>query len=288
MPIARICKSDGATALAKVFDGFMVDLSVAAPDLPREIVAYLDPASEARAGFDAIGPDAPGRIAIEDVRLLAPIPAPEKFLGIGLNYKAHGAEAERLGLKPPETQVWFNKQVSCIVGPVDEVVIPSVSEKVDYEVELAVVIGQSCRYVDEAEARSVIGGYMVANDVSARDWQMRSPSVTLGKSFDTHGPTGPWLTFDNEIEDPQNLDLEMRINDEIRQSANTRDMVFSIAEQVSYLSQVMTLKPGDILATGTPGGVGIAMQPPTFVKPGDVMHAAITGLGHIRNVAVSE
>ena len=169
------------------------------------------------------------------------------------------------------------------MGPHDDIVRPAVSDQLDYEVELAVVIGQTCRNVARDAARSVIGGYMIVNDVSVRDWQFRSPTVTLGKSFDTHGPTGPWLTLDEEIPDPLDLNLRTFVNGELRQAGNTRHLIYDIYDQIAYLSQVMTLKPGDILATGTPAGVGIAFDPPKFLQPGDVVRLEIDGLGRIEN-----
>lgn len=165
---------------------------------------------------------------------------------------------------------------------------PAVTEKMDYEAELAVVIGRTCRHVPVEKARSVIGGYMVCNDVSARDWQLRTPTHTLGKSFDTHGPIGPWLVLDHEIADPHDLDIRMYVNGAQRQAGNTGSMIHNIYEQIAYLSTVMTLKPGDILATGTPSGVGAALTPPIFLNAGDVMRVEIAGIGHIENPVVDE
>lgn len=288
MPLAVFSQANGAPRLGKVIGDSLIDLSVAAQDLPDTVIGFLAAGAPARAAFDAVGPDAPGRLRLSEVKLHAPVPNPEKYLAIGMNYSDHGAEAKELGLDVPEWQVWFNKQVSCINGPFDDVVSPAVSEKLDYEAELAVVIGTTCRNVRAADARSVIAGYMVANDVSARDWQLRTGTVTLGKSFDTHGPIGPWLTFDSEIADPHDLEIRMLVNGEERQHANTSMLIHDVYAQIAYLSQVMTLKPGDILATGTPAGVGVARKPPIFLKPGDVMRVEIDGLGHIENRVVAE
>jgi 2-keto-4-pentenoate hydratase/2-oxohepta-3-ene-1,7-dioic acid hydratase in catechol pathway len=150
------------------------------------------------------------------------------------------------------------------------------------------VIGRRCRHVTRDDARSVIGGYTVVNDVSARDWQLRTPTHTLGKSFDTHGPIGPWLVLDSEIADPHALEIRMFVNGERRQRGNTGSMIHNIFDQIAYLSTVMTLKPGDILATGTPSGVGAALNPPRFLNPGDVMRVEIDGIGHIENRVVAE
>jgi 2-keto-4-pentenoate hydratase/2-oxohepta-3-ene-1,7-dioic acid hydratase in catechol pathway len=287
MPLVNFSHG-GRSRLGKLFGDHLIDLSVAAPDLPDTVIGFLAAGDTALASFRAVDDRTDARIAIADVRLLPPVPRPEKFLGIGMNYRDHAAEASKAGLETPPYQLWFNKQVSCITGPFDDVVKPNVSEKLDYEAELAVVIGRSCRHVTVADARSVIGGYMVSNDVSARDWQMRTPTHTLGKSFDTHGPIGPWLVLDSEIENPHALEIRMFVNGEQRQRGSTGSMIHNIFEQISYLSTVMTLKPGDILATGTPSGVGAALNPPRFLKPGDVMRVEIDGIGHIENPIVAE
>lgn len=287
MPLA-VFSHGGARRLGKVCGDSLIDLSVAAPDLPDTVIDFLKAGTPALERFRSVDSDGPGRIPLHEVRLHAPAPNPEKYLAIGMNYSDHGAEARQLGLDVPEYQLWFNKQVSCITGPFDDVVHPKVTEKMDYEAELAVVIGKECRYVTADQARSAIGGYMVANDVSARDWQLRTSTMTLGKSFDTHGPIGPWLTLAHEIEDPHRLAIRMLVNGEVRQNADTSQLIHNIYEQIAYLSQVMTLKPGDILATGTPSGVGVARKPPVFLKPGDVMRVEIEGLGHIENRVVAE
>ncbi|MFJ3490543.1 fumarylacetoacetate hydrolase family protein [Leifsonia aquatica] len=225
--------------------------------------------------------------ALADVDLLPTIDDPQKFLGIGMNYKEHAAEAALAGIPTPTSQLWFNKQVSCIVGPYDDVVKPDVSEQLDYEVELGVVIGQRCKNVTVEDARSVIAGYVVLNDFSVRDWlQKRSPTFTLGKSFDTHGPIGPWLTTDDEIADPLALRMTLSVNGEVRQDHVTDDMIYDIYEQIAYLTQVMTLMPGDVLATGTPQGIGAPTG--AFLRVGDVVTATIDGLGTIENRIVTE
>ncbi|QUD90219.1 fumarylacetoacetate hydrolase family protein [Phenylobacterium montanum] len=225
-------------------------------------------------------------LPLSEVRLEAPIDDPQKFLAIGMNYKAHADEAAAAGIPTPKSQFWFNKQVSCITGPYDDVVAPKDSEQVDYEAELAFVIGKRCRHVRRENAREVIAGYMVCNDVTARDWQFRSPTYTLGKSFDTHGPVGPWLTTDDEIADPLALELSLTVNGEERQRSSTGDMIYNIYEQIEYLSTVMTLEPGDLITTGTPSGVGIALD--KFLKPGDEVRVEISELGHICNRIVAE
>jgi 2-keto-4-pentenoate hydratase/2-oxohepta-3-ene-1,7-dioic acid hydratase in catechol pathway len=219
------------------------------------------------------------RHAIEDVRLHPPI-RPGKYLAIGMNYAKHVAEmghAER-----PKYQYWFNKQTTCVNGPFDPI-DPGVTEMLDYEVELGVVIGRTAKGVNAAHALDHVFGYCVADDVSARDWQRHSPTFTMGKSFDTHGPIGPWIVTADEIPDPQALPLRCLVNGELRQQSNTSDMSFTVAEQIEYLSTAFTLEPGDLLATGTPEGVGAGMKPPRFLQPGDVVRCEIDGIGAIEN-----
>lgn len=288
MPLASFSTRGDTPRLGKVFGDSLIDLSLVAPELPRDVIGFLNAGADAIARYDSVSRESGSLIAIKDVTLHAPITAPEKFLAIGMNYADHGAEAVKLGLEVPKFQLWFNKQVSCINGPFDGVVSPKVSEKLDYEVELAVVIGKTCRYISETDAPSVIGGYMICNDVSTRDWQLRTPTMTLGKSFDTHGPIGPWLTLPHELADPHALTLRTLVNGEQRQLGNTRNLIFNIWQQISYLSQVMTLKPGDILATGTPAGVGVAMDPPRFLSVGDVVRVEIEGLGHLENRVIAD
>ena len=287
MPLA-VVSENGRTRLAKIFEGFAIDLSVAAPELPQDVVSFLKAGRPAIKRYDEVTAEDEGGMELSDLTLHAPVPKPEKFLAIGMNYREHAQEAAALGFETPSYQLWFNKQVSCVADPYANVVMPAVSDELDYEAEMAVVIGRSCRKVNIEEAKQVIGGYMVANDVSVRDWQRRSPTMTLGKSFDTHGPIGPWLTLAHEIDDPHVLRLRMLVNGEERQNDTTANMVHNIYEQIVYLSTVMTLEPGDILSTGTPSGVGAAQQPPRFLKIGDVMRVEIERLGHIENRVVKD
>ena len=221
-------------------------------------------------------------VELSAVRLLAPVERPGKYLAIGLNYAKHVAESERIGVPAPKQQLWFNKQTTCLSGPYDEIE-PGPTEKLDYEVELAAVIGRRAKAVSEADALSHVFGYVVANDVSARDWQFHSPTFTMGKSFDTHGPVGPWITTADEITEPQALRLRCLVNGEVRQESDTGQMIFKLAQQIAYLSAAFTLEPGDLLATGTPEGVGVGMEPPRFLQPGDVVRCEIDGLGAIEN-----
>ncbi|KRA47207.1 fumarylacetoacetate hydrolase family protein [Devosia sp. Root635] len=281
MKLARFTQG-GITRIGKVVGKEIVDLSaiVGREASMRTILADLDqlrPQLQAASG---------STFALADVILEAPIADPQKFLGIGMNYKEHAEEARANGIPIPTSQLWFNKQVSCITGPYHGVEKPAVSERMDYEIELGVVIGKRCRHVRRADARSVIAGYLIVNDVSARDWQHRSPTFTLGKSFDTHGPIGPWITTDDEVADPLDLDMVLKVNGEVRQHHRTNDMIYDIYDQIEYLSTVMSLEPGDILATGTPSGVGAASN--RFLAVGDVMRLEIEGLGHIENTVIAD
>jgi len=220
--------------------------------------------------------------ALTDVRLLAPL-RPGKYLAIGMNYADHVGEMKHGDA--PAHQYWFNKQTTCITGPHDGI-DPGVSERVDYEVELGVVIGKAAKGVKAAEALDYVFGYLVANDVSARDWQRHSPTFTMGKSFDTHGPIGPWIVTADEIPDPQALALRSFVNGEKRQDGNTNQMIHTVAAQIEYLSTAFTLEPGDLLATGTPSGVGMAMDPPSYLQEGDVVRCEVDGIGAIENRVV--
>jgi 2-keto-4-pentenoate hydratase/2-oxohepta-3-ene-1,7-dioic acid hydratase in catechol pathway len=222
--------------------------------------------------------------ALADVRVLAPVGRPGKLFGIGLNYADHIAET---GGKRPEHQIWFTKAVTAITGPYDPIERPVVSAALDYEAELVFIVGKRCRHVPAEQAPAVIFGYCVGNDVSVRDWQMRSGQFTIGKSFDTHAPFGPFIVTPDEI-DPRNLGIRSFVNGERRQDSNTRHLIFDCAAQVAHLSQAMTLEPGDVIFTGTPGGVGVAMTPPKFLKAGDRVRIEIDGIGFIENHVVDE
>ena len=277
MKIARF-EANGRTDLGVVSDDGVIGLAAAGCAFP-DMLALIAGGGEALAQVRERTAAAAPHHRLADVRLLAPL-RPGKYLAIGMNYAKHVAEmghAER-----PKHQYWFNKQTTCINGPFDPI-DPGVSEKVDYEVELGVVIGRAAKRVKAAEALDHVFGYLVANDVSARDWQRHSPTFTMGKSFDTHGPIGPWIVTADEIPDPQSLALRCLVNGEVRQQSTTADMSFGIAEQIEYLSTAFTLEPGDLLATGTPEGVGAAMDPPRFLRPGDVVRCEIDGVGAIEN-----
>lgn len=281
MKLARFTEN-GTTRIGKVVGDEIVDLS-AVPGVGTSMRALLEALPQLQSTLE----QADGkRFPLGQVRLEAPVNDPQKFLGIGMNYRKHADEARAAGLTIPSTQLWFNKQVSCINAPFDPVVKPAVSEQLDYEIEMGVVIGRRCRHVKASDARSVIAGYLIVNDVSCRDWLRRSPTFTLGKSFDTHGPVGPWLTTDDEIDDPLNLAMTLSVNGEVRQHSVTGDMIYNLYEQIEYLSTVMTLEPGDILATGTPSGVGAASN--NFLQVGDAMRLEIQHLGQIEHNVIAD
>ena len=237
-------------------------------------------------GFVSDRSDASLHHPLEAIRLLAPV-VPRKYLGIGLNYADHIAES---GMQAPEFPVFFNKQVTCVVGPDEDVHMPRVSTLLDYEGELALVIGKRCRHVPVESAHEVIAGYTIANDVTVRDWQLRTPTMTIGKSFDTHGPLGPWLVTPEELGDPHDLTIKTYVNDELRQDGSTREMIYDCYQQVSHLSEAFTLEPGDVIATGTPAGIGAVRQPfpEGLLKVGDVVRIEIEGIGELRNAVVEE
>lgn len=278
----------GRASIGKVVGNQVIDLAASDAALPRTMLELLQAGPQAMARARAVSAEGAVTWPLADVRLEAPVPNPSKFLAIGMNYRKHVQEALDAGIKVPDSQVWFNKQVSCVNGPFDPVHLPRASDHVDYEAELGVVIGQRCRHVSVSDAPSVVAGYLVCNDVSVRDWQMRAPTMTLGKSFNTHGPIGPWIVTADEVADPHALRLRMLVNGELKQDVSTGEMIYNIWDQIAYLSTVMTLEPGDLIATGTPSGVGVAKKPPQFRQPGDVMRVEIDGIGHIQNVCVAE
>ncbi|MEG3181353.1 fumarylacetoacetate hydrolase family protein [Sphingomonas sp. LT1P40] len=228
--------------------------------------------------------------ALADVRLAAPVMNPRKFLGIASNYQSHIDEVLRSmpGYVPPGYQRWFVKLPTSINGPYDPILMPPQSEQLDWEVELAVVIGQRCRRVTPERAHEVVAGYTICNDVSVRDWQKRSPTIMLGKSFDTHGPLGPWIVTPDEIGDPHALRLRCLVNGEVVQDGSTSEMINNIWEQIAYLSTVCTLEPGDVLATGTPKGTGGSMKPPRFLKVGDKVRCEVEHIGAIEGEVRAE
>jgi 2-keto-4-pentenoate hydratase/2-oxohepta-3-ene-1,7-dioic acid hydratase in catechol pathway len=263
----------------------VVDLTDSPVALPADMAALLAGGDDALARARRAGDSAARRYALGEVRLQAPVPRPAKVLAIGLNYGRHVAE---MGVERPRHQVWFNKQRTCVIGPKHGVEVPVVSVQVDYEGELAMVIGRRCRHVDARQAPSVVAGFTVLNDVSVRDWQWRTPTWTMGKSFDTHGPTGPWIVTPDEIEDPHRLRLRTWVNTDLRQDGCTDDMIFSCWDQIEHVTTVCTLEPGDIVSTGTPSGVGAGFDPPRWLTPGDVVRIEVESIGTLENPVIAE
>jgi 2-keto-4-pentenoate hydratase/2-oxohepta-3-ene-1,7-dioic acid hydratase in catechol pathway len=281
MKLCRFAAAGGEAALGVVDGEEVIDFS--STEAPSEPAAALGGIGSEK--LAALATNAP-RLALSDVQLLAPV-APRKYLAIALNYSDHIAE---MGMDAPEVPVFFNKQVTCVVGPGAEIHMPKVSTFLDYEAELAVVIGRRCRHVPVEQAPGVIAGYTCANDVSVRDWQGLAQTMTIGKSFDTHGPLGPWLVTAAELGDPNDLAIRCVVNDELRQDARTSQMVFDCFQQVSHLSEAFTLEPGDVIATGTPSGVGLGRQPirDNLLHVGDTVRVEIEGIGELVNSVVEE
>jgi len=222
---------------------------------------------------------------VEVGRLLAPIPRPSKFLCVGLNYRDHAIES---GMAIPTTPTIFNKFTTAIIGHGDPIVLPKNSTQPDYEAEFAFVIGKGGRHIPADRWREHVFGYTIVNDVSARDFQLATTQWLMGKTFDTFAPFGPALVTADEIEDPHALDISLRINGEVLQNSNTRELIFKIPELIEFLSSVFTLEPGDIVSTGTPPGVGFARKPPRYLKPGDDVVVSVQGLGELRNPVIAE
>lgn len=277
-------KHQGISRVGAVVDDVVVD-GLARNNIPQSMLEFLETGPIGIAALQELIDSRQARIPLDEVKLLAPVPRPGKFLGIGLNYADHIAET---ALEKPEYPTFFTKQSSCVIADGDAIHLPAVSEKLDYEVELAFVIGQRCRHVPLEKADEVIAGYTIVNDVTVRDWQFRTPTWMIGKSFDTHGPMGPWIVTKDEIIDPHNLSLKTWVDDELRQSSNTGHMIFNIYQMIAYLSQAMTLEPGDVIATGTPSGVGVKMQPRGYMRAGQVVKIEIENIGSLSNPVINE
>jgi len=263
------------------------DLSRIEPRLPAQMEAFLESGKSALALAAQVLAHAPAEaaLALDGLALKAPIPRPGKIIAIGQNYLMHVEEAKQVASEYP---IIFAKYNNSVIGSGEPIILPKISHQVDYEGELAVVIGKRCKGVPVSGALTCVGGYTALNDVSARDFQHLTSQWTMGKSFDTFAPMGPALLTADEVADPQNLNLRVTIGDEELQSANTRDMIFSVAQLISTISAVMTLDPGDVIATGTPGGIGGARTPPRWLRPGEVVRVEIDGIGTLENPVVAE
>jgi 2-keto-4-pentenoate hydratase/2-oxohepta-3-ene-1,7-dioic acid hydratase in catechol pathway len=277
----------GCTRVGLVEGGEIVDLATD-PALPTDMIGLLRRGMDGLKSAREAGSRPARRFALCEVQIEAPVLNPRKFLGLGGSYQSHVAEVAHLGIQAPRHQSWFNKQVTCVNGPYGDIHLPRVSNTLDYEGELAIIIGQRCRHISASEARSAIAGFTICNDVSVREWQMRSPTATLGKSFDTHGPIGPWLVTVDELPGVHSLSLKTWVNGELRQDGNTSELIYRFGEMLAELSTVFTLEPGDILTTGSPAGVGGAMKPPRYLSVGDVCRVEIEGIGYIENRVVAE
>ena len=284
MKIARFTEG-GRTRLGIVATDTneIIDVGTADPSLPTDVGALL---SSGSLGDVARTASSAQRIAISAVQLEAPIAQPPTFLAIGLNYADHVAES---GMEKPKAPVVFNKQIPCVVGPGAGIEVPTVAPKwVDYEGELGIVIGTRCRNVSVADAPSVIAGYLIVNDVSVRDWQRATPTMTMGKSWDTHGPIGPWLVSGDEVGDPHDLGIRTWVDGDLRQDASTKQMITNCWELIAHISTAFTLLPGTIIATGTPAGVGFVMDPPRCLNPGSTVRIEIDKLGVLENPVIAQ
>jgi 2-keto-4-pentenoate hydratase/2-oxohepta-3-ene-1,7-dioic acid hydratase in catechol pathway len=269
-------------------DDYYIDLHATDPALPssvRQLLAagpeVLRQAARASQRTDAV------RIPVATARLVAPIPDPQKIICLGLNYRDHAAETNA---PIPREPILFSKYPTALIGPGDNIVLPRVSTEVDYEAELVIVVGKRGRHLTADNALAHVAGYTVGHDVSARDWQLKKDGKQwmVGKTFDTFAPLGPELVTAEEVADPHNLGIRLRLNGQTMQDSSTRQMIFSVTATLEYLSKVFTLEVGDLIFTGTPPGVGMARKPPVWLKAGDVVEVEIDGLGVLRNPVVGE
>lgn len=285
MKIASYSLNGGPKALGIVDGDGLVAASGRIAGSPTDLIALMAQWDSLRPQYEALATSAPDH-AITDVTLHAPVTRPGKILGIGLNYADHVEEAKGL-MEIPTEQLWFAKQQTCVNDPYAPIELPRVSTALDYEAELVFIIGKRIRHATREQARDAIFGYCAGNDVSVRDWQFKTSQVMMGKSFDTHAPFGPWVVTSDAI-DPHVLDIRCLVNGEERQHSNTRHLIFDCYDQVAFLSQAMTLEPGDTFFTGTPAGVAAVMKPPRWLIAGDVVRVEIEGIGVIENVVRPE
>ena len=279
-------QSDGQTQLGALVGEKVISLNKLfegnGSSCPADMISLL---SEGSTGLERVAEalaaaDTSGAIALEQVVLLPPVPKPGKVIALGRNYAAHAAEG---GSAPPDYPMIFHKTATSLLGAGGTIIIPPISDKIDYEAELAIIIGTECKAVSEEDALDYVAGYTIANDVSARDWQRRTTQFTAGKMLDTFGPLGPALVTKDEVPDPGNLWIRTTLNDNIMQDGHTSMMIFSVPFLISYISQISTLEVGDVIMTGTPEGVGYARKPPVWLKEGDVVTIEVEGLGALTN-----
>jgi acylpyruvate hydrolase len=265
----------------------VIDLNLSDSSLPSDLVAFLEGGEVAKKKAHAVmeNPDIAVIFPIEDIKLKAPIAHPEKIMCVGLNYRDH---AEEGGHEIPRYPTIFAKYPNVVIGPYDPIIIPRVTDQVDWEGEFAFVIGKTGKYISKDDALDYLAGYMVFNDVSARDYQLRVSQWTIGKTFDTFGPMGPSLVTTDEIENPGNLAICTLVDGEVVQESNTRHLIFDVPHLIAFLSEVMTLKPGDVVSTGTPAGVGHAREPRRYLRHGNVVRVEIEGIGALENPVIKE
>ena len=280
MKLASFLSGNDSTRIGRVEGEEIVDLQDA--PIVKEMIDLLPDLEKNKKLLE----DYDGkRLPLKEVILCQPVLRPPKILAIGLNYKDH---IEETGFDTPEFPMFFNKQATSSNGPYSPIHLPRVSDKLDYEGEMGFIIGKRCRHVPKERAHEVIAGFVVCNDVSVRDWQMRAQTFTLGKSFDTHSPFGPWIVTADEIADPHNLAIKTWVNGEIRQDSNTKHLVFDCYDQIETLTAAFTLEPGDLIVTGTPSGVGIGFDPKIYLEEGDVVRVEVENLGFIENRVIRE
>ena len=285
MRLVSYATANGSRVAVRVGDSY-VDLNQADASLPPSVLDLLAAGPEAlRRAASAVAGGKP--LPADGLRLLAPVPRPQKVICVGLNYADHARET---GQTPPPEPVIFCKFGTAVSAHEAPIVLPKVSSKVDYEAELVAVIGRGGRHIPAAEALGHVAGYCCGHDVSARDWQTGKPGGQwlLGKSFDTFAPFGPEMVTADELGDPGNLHIQLRLNGRTMQDSNTKQLIFSVGELVAYISSVCTLAPGDVIFTGTPNGVGVARKPPVFLQPGDSVEVEIERLGILRNSVIAE
>ncbi len=285
MRLATI-QTPGGQRAAAFQQGFYVDLHATDSQLPTSVRALLEGGAAAlQAAAQALPSPKALKYAADKVKFLAPIPDPGKIVCLGLNYRDHAAES---GSPIPREPILFSKYPSTLVGHGEAIVLPPVSQEVDYEAELVIVVGKKGKNLTAEQALAYVAGYTIGHDVSARDWQLKKDGKQwmVGKTFDTFAPMGPHLVTADEVADPHNLAISLRLNSQTMQDSNTKQMIFKVGETLAYLSQVFTLEAGDLIFTGTPPGVGFARKPPVFLKAGDVVEIEIGGLGVLRNPVV--
>ncbi|MGF1579114.1 MAG: fumarylacetoacetate hydrolase family protein [Gemmataceae bacterium] len=287
MRFATIQAANGPRAVVQKGDDF-IDLNATDAAIPNCVKTILEGGPDLLTTIgEVVDQSNAVKLPVAGTKYLPPILNPQKIMCIGLNYKDHAAEQ---GIEPPSEPILFSKYPTALVGHEAAIHLPAVSHEVDFEAELVLVIGKSGRHIKANEAMEYVGGFMNGHDVSARDWQLRKPGKQWmsGKTFDTFGPTGPILVTSDEVGDPHNLAIQLRLNGETMQDSNTSQLIFGVGPTLEYISQIVTLHPGDLIFTGTPPGVGVFRNPPVFLKGGDVVEIEIEKLGVLRNPVVQD